>query len=77
MANTVGCYPGVVSVAIGDFNLREGEDQCMKDESWKDLWDVTRATTTQVRQEYTWERGENRFRLDRVYLHTPNDNMHV
>jgi hypothetical protein len=49
----------------------------MKEESWKDLWDVTRATTTQVRQEYTWERGENRFRFDRVYLHTPNANMHV
>ena len=53
----------------------------MKEESWKDLWDVTRATTTQVRQEYIWKLkqryGDTTYRFDRMYLHAPNENMHV
>ena len=45
------------------------------------FWDVTRATTTQVRQEYNWKLkqryGDTTYRFDRMYLHAPNQNIHV
>ena len=44
----------------GDFNLRQGEDQVLLDEGWRD---VGRS------DDWTWARGELRARYDRVYIH--------
>ena len=51
----------------GDFNLRQGEDQVLLDEGWRDsacqFVDVERS------DDWTWARGEFRARYDRVYTH--------
>ena len=51
----------------GDFNLRQGEDQVLLDEGWRDsacqFVDVERS------DDWTWARGEFRARYDRVYIH--------
>ena len=51
----------------GDFNLRQGEDQVLLHEGWRDsacqFVDVERS------DDWTWARGEFRARYDRVYTH--------
>ena len=51
----------------GDFNLRQGEDQVLLDEGWRDsacqFVDVERS------DDWTWARGNFRARYDRVYTH--------
>ena len=51
----------------GDFNLRQGEDQVLLDEGWRDsacqFVDVERS------DDWTWARGKFRARYDRVYTH--------
>ena len=44
----------------GDFNLRQGEDQVLLNEGWRD---VGRS------DDWTWARGEFQARYDRVYIH--------
>ena len=51
---------GGVCFLAGDFNLRQGEDQVLLDEGWRD---VGRS------DDWTWARGEFRARYDRVYIH--------
>ena len=52
---------GGVCFLAGDFNVRQGEDQVLLDEGWRD---VGRS------DDWTWARGEFRARYDRVYIHT-------
>ena len=60
-ANGCACF------LAGDFNLRQGEDQVLLDEGWRDsacqFVDVERS------DDWTWARGEIRARYDRVYTH--------
>ena len=51
---------GCACFLAGDFNLRQGEDQVLLDEGWRD---VGRS------DDWTWARGEFRARYDRVYIH--------
>ena len=51
---------GCACFLAGDFNLRQGEEQVLLHEGWRD---VGRS------DDWTWARGEFRARYDRVYIH--------
>ena len=52
----------------GDFNLRQGEDQVLLDEGWRDC--ACQFYECERSDDWTWARGEIRARYDRVYTHT-------
>ena len=58
---------GCPCLLAGDFNLRQGEDQVLQNEGWRDsacqFDDVERSDC------WTWARGDFRARYDRVYFH--------
>ena len=58
---------GGACILAGDFNLRQGEDQVLQNEGWRDsacqFDDVERSDG------WTWARGDFRARYDRVYFH--------
>ena len=59
--------PGRLQVLAGDFNIREGEQQCFEQEGWVDAWSL--AGSVAAVDQWTWRRGSNAARYDRVYTH--------
>ena len=51
----------------GDFNLRQGEDQILLNEGWRDS--ACQHVDVERRDDWTWALGEFRARYDRVYIH--------
>ena len=51
----------------GDFSLRQGEDQVLLDEGWRDS--ACQFVDVGQGDDWTWARGEFRARYDRVYTH--------
>ena len=51
----------------GDFNLRQGEDQVLLDEGWRDS--ACQFVDAERSDDWTWARGDFRARYDRVYTH--------
>ena len=50
-----------IAVLAGDFNVREGEDHCLRIEGWRDVWLEARGIDVESPQEeWTWRRGSNR-----------------
>ena len=59
---------GAVCAVAGDFNAREGEDDCMRAEGWHDAWiDVQSIDADLEIGTWTWKRGINSARFDRFY----------
>ena len=54
-------------VLVGDCNVREGEDQCLRREGWRDAWEEKGASAEG--EHWTWKAGRNQARFDRVYMH--------
>lgn len=54
-------------VLVGDCNVREGEDQCLRREGWRDAWEEMGASAEG--EHWTWKAGRSQFRFDRVYVH--------
>ena len=52
---------------VGDFNLRQGEDQVLLDEGWRDS--ALQFAGVERSEDWTWARGEFQARYDRVYTH--------
>ena len=47
-------------VVAGDFNVREGEDLCLRKEGWRDVWDEARArgpAGARTSAAWTWRKG--------------------
>ena len=61
--------PGQDCVLAGDFNARAGEDLCLQTEGWRDVGRDARAVDAEMQDEWTWKRGENSARYDRVYTY--------
>ena len=57
-----------VNVLIGDFNVREGEDSCLRQEGWRDAWTLAKKRPL---ESWTWkhQNGQHIGRYDRVYIH--------
>ena len=57
--------PSNVHIIAGDFNLRKGEDQCLRSEGWQDLFQENGLG------DWTWRnsRGDS-MRFDYVYIHS-------
>ena len=60
-ANGCACF------LAGDFNLRQGEDQVLLNEGWRDC--ACQIVDVVGSDDWTWAGGESRFRFDRVYTH--------
>ena len=58
---------GGVCFLAGDFNLRQGEDQVLLDEGWRDS--ARQFAGVERDDGWTWAHGEFRARYDRVYTH--------
>jgi endonuclease/exonuclease/phosphatase family metal-dependent hydrolase len=60
-------------VLIGDMNLRDGEDQWLRREGWVEaaVLPCTLARGCEPLLDWTWKRGANAARYDRVYTHSP------
>ena len=54
---------GAACLLAGDFNLRQGEEEVLLNEGWRDSVDVERSDG------WTWAHEEFRARYDRVYTH--------
>ena len=54
---------GAACLLAGDFNLRQGEDEVLLNEGWRDSVDVERS------DDWTYAHEEFRARYDRVYTH--------
>ena len=52
---------------VGDFNLRQGEDQVLLNEGWRDS--ACEIDDVVERDDWTWAGGKFRARYDRVYTH--------
>ena len=55
-----------VHVLAGDLNLRQGEDQCLLNEGWRDVW-----ISIDGMEEWTWRHTEHQdryARFDRIYI---------
>ena len=48
-------------ILIGDFNVRQGEDECLFSQGWRDVEENI--------DDWTWSDGSHHARYDRVYLH--------
>ena len=60
---------GRISVLAGDFNARDGEDHGLKMEGWRDVWGEVVMPRERGNGAWTWRRGQNTARYDRVYVH--------
>ena len=58
-------------IVAGDLNLREGDDQCLLSEGWRDAWTLKPIEVGQRRQEWTWKFGDHTGRYDRAYIRGP------
>ena len=54
-------------VLAGDFNARDGEDQCLLQEGWCDASTSSGVADVGAREGWTWRKGANMARYDRVY----------
>ena len=63
---------GSVSVLVGDFNLRDGEDACLRQAGWRDAWTLAKKKRLDP---WTWkhQNGQHTGRYDRVYIHNGRD----
>ena len=52
----------------GDFNLRQGEDQVLLNEGWRDS--ACEIDDVVERDDWTWEGNKSRARYDRVFTHS-------
>jgi len=59
---------GQVCVLLGDLNARDGEEQDLEREGWRDAWSHTRG-----KDGWTWRKGTCKAMYDRVYLHDSGD----
>ena len=64
-----------IQVLAGDLNMREGEEQCLLQQGWKDAW--TSRTRRNAAEDWTWKKGESSMRFDRCYVHSRRHNHHV
>ena len=64
---------GRTCILAGDFNARDGEDLCLFTEGWQDVWMQDRLV--HGREAWTWRRGANRARYDRVYARGSGGSM--
>ena len=60
MARAYESAGGGACFLAGDFNLRQGEDQVLLNDGWRDVGQS---------DDWTWARGEFWARYDRVYTH--------
>ncbi len=60
--------PGQLCVLAGDLNLRVGEEGHLQREGWRDAWSSSPGV-----DDWTWCRGSNTARYDRVFLHDAGD----
>ena len=51
-------------LAVGDFNMRDGEESHLLAAGWRDAW-----TRQHGVEEWTWSNGMNRYRFDRIFSH--------
>ena len=56
---------GEVFVLVGDFNVRAGEDERLRQEGWQDVFEGEQA--------WTWKRGATEARYDRVFFNSAGD----
>ena len=61
------CDEEHVQVLAGDFNMREGEDQCFSQQHWVDAMQA--SATDSTGESWTWRKAEARMRFDRIYTH--------
>ena len=54
----------VCFLAVGDFNLRAGEERDLEREGWRDAWPSRPGV-----DDWTWSRGSSTGRYDRIFLH--------
>ena len=59
-------------VIAGDLNLRSGEESALRREGWRDAWQSPQGATG-----WTWRRGVNSARYDRVLFHDACDGVSV
>ena len=64
-----------IQVLAGDLNMREGEEQCLLQQGWKDAW--TSRTRRNAAEDWTWKKGESSMRFDRCYVHSRRYHHHV
>jgi endonuclease/exonuclease/phosphatase family metal-dependent hydrolase len=67
LARAHECADGGACFLAGDFNLRQGEDQVLLDEGWRDS--ARQLVDVEDGDGWTWARGGLRTRYDRVYTH--------
>ena len=59
-------------VLAGDFNARDGEDMSLSSEGWRDVWCEAPCIDAESPLSWTWRRGANSARYDRIYIHDGN-----
>ena len=48
---------GQAFVLAGDFNVRDGEDLCLRAEGWRDAWGDAAVAGAELQDEWTGRRG--------------------
>jgi endonuclease/exonuclease/phosphatase family metal-dependent hydrolase len=63
-----------VCVLAGDFNMREGEEHCLRVEGWRDVWLERPTHDHQARgDQWTWRKAASSARYDRIFVHDAED----
>ena len=71
LCRTYERYANQTCVLAGDFNVREGEDQCLLTEDWRDAKNVVKPLRCRKpQQDWTWKLWNHTARYDRVYIHS-------
>lgn len=61
---------GQTCIIGGDFNVREGEDHCLRREGWRDAWGEVPVDPESPLASWTWRRADHSARYDRCYVRT-------